>query len=75
MNLDDAMEKEEEQLYEQYQEGYLSLAQYNIAMRDLQRDYADMVRDEAQAAYDDVLDAHGWRWRGMRRNHDHSNNR
>lgn len=44
--------REEEILLQQYNEGGLSLVEYNARMRDLQRDYRAMSEEAAQDAYE-----------------------
>ena len=53
--LERAMAREEEALAREYNEGWLTLAEYNERQRDLGRDYGDALEEEAQAAYDEVM--------------------
>jgi hypothetical protein len=47
-----AMEREEDQLLKDLNEGRISQQAYNAAMRDLHREYNDAANDAAKDAYD-----------------------
>ena len=51
-----AWDREEEQLSRDLEAGNMSVKEYNLAMRDLQRDYRDSARESAQEAYDREMD-------------------
>lgn len=55
-------EREEEQLERDYQDGLISLAEYNKLLRQMERDYQDEMRgiaeEAAERAYNDVMG--GW---------------
>lgn len=63
MSIESQHEREERYIQEQYERGEISLAEYNKAMRDLQRDARDEIRAQAeqaaQDAYNDVMGG-GW---------------
>lgn len=48
-------DREEEQLERDRMNGLISNAEYNRAMRDLQRDYRESAQESAQNAYDREL--------------------
>lgn len=52
----DPYEREEQALCEAYNEGEITLAEYNQAMRELQADYREAAREAAQEAYDREMD-------------------
>jgi len=43
--------REEQELCDAYNRGDISLAEYNKAMQELQRDYRDAAREAAEEAY------------------------
>ena len=54
-------EKEEEQLANDYADGKISLAEYNKAMRELQREIRNAIEDERDARHRQVdRDYDGW---------------
>ena len=50
-----AWEREEEQLERDLREGNISQRDYNIAMREIQRDYREAARESAHEAYEHEL--------------------
>ena len=52
----DMYDREEQDLGEQLESGFISLDEYNKAMRDLQRAYRDEAMQSAEDAYRDELD-------------------
>ena len=62
MSFDRSMATAEEQLNEDYANGVYTLAEFNERMRDLGREYRDVVGEEAEAAYEEVMYRRlGWR--------------
>ena len=51
-------EREEDSLVRDFNEGRISREEYNKAMRDLQREVRDAAHQEAQDAYDRVMDGY-----------------
>ena len=60
MDLDRAYEREEDALAERYSDGLMSKREYERELRELRRDYAAAVEEEALDAYNDVLGSYGW---------------
>lgn len=50
------IEREEEALCEDYNNGLISLSEYNKAVNNLHRDYRDQAADSAREAYERELD-------------------
>lgn len=50
-------DREEEALCNDYNEGRISLSEYNRAVRDLQRDYRESAEDSARDAYERELNS------------------
>jgi hypothetical protein len=48
-----AYERAEDDLAQQYNDGVISLAEFNAEMREMARDYAAEAEEAAQAAYDE----------------------
>ncbi len=46
-------DREVEQLERDYADGLITLAEFNEAMRELERDYRSAAEESAQRAYDD----------------------
>ncbi len=51
-----AIEREENQLEEELNEGRITRKEYNQEMRELQRDYREQARESAREAYERELD-------------------
>jgi hypothetical protein len=69
------IEREEEHLEQQLARGEISLAEYNKELRELHRDFRASIQEQAEQAYQDVMDRlwigisrHGGRVRGPRLN-------
>jgi hypothetical protein len=56
MSAQRQLEREEEQLGKEYALGRISQREYNEAMRELHRDYAESARESASDAYERELD-------------------
>ena len=52
------LEREEDALTEEYNNGDMSLSEYNQAMQELHREYRAYAEEAAQEAYDREMD--GW---------------
>ena len=63
--MDHYLDREEDALVSDLNDGLISQKVFNTEMRELQLDYQAMVEQEAQDAYDDVNDdvicSHGYR--------------
>ena len=55
MDPGDWLEKQEDILLNELNDGLISQGEYNDAMRELQREHRDMARDAAERAYDDEM--------------------
>ena len=55
MNLEQAADRVADDLGHDLEEGVYTLAEYNERMRDLGREMQDALREEAEAAYEDVM--------------------
>ncbi len=55
MTMHDEFEREEDALCTEYNEGRITLAEYNKQMRDLQSEYRAQAQEAAQGAYDDEM--------------------
>lgn len=58
--IERAMEREEEALSRDYNEGRISRADYNEAMRELQRDARAAYEEDMHEAQERVRDEWGW---------------
>lgn len=56
MSIERQIEREEEWLLKQFNEGIITREEFNTAMRDLQRDYRDAAHEAAREAYERELD-------------------
>jgi hypothetical protein len=56
MSYQSQYEREEEELYAQYDRGEISNAELSRQLRDLQRDYAAAAHESAWDAYESELD-------------------
>lgn len=56
MSIERQMEREEQRLCDLLNRGYITQAEFNKQMRDLQREYRAMAQDAAQEAYDREMD-------------------
>lgn len=56
MSHEDALEREEQILHDEYERGELSRPQYNKAMADLHRQYRAEAQEAAQDAYNREMD-------------------
>jgi hypothetical protein len=50
------IEREEEHLEQQLARGEISLAEYNKELRELHRDFRASIQEQAEQAYQDVMD-------------------
>ena len=55
MNIEKMMEHEEELLYRDYENGLIDEQDYNRAINNLHREARAMLEEEAQSAYDEVM--------------------
>ena len=55
MSIDSQMEREENCLDEQLNNGEISQSEYRTAINDLQREYRAMAEDAAEQAYDNEM--------------------
>jgi hypothetical protein len=56
MGLQKQFDNEENILERQLSEGSIDIQEYNKAMRELAKDARAAIREEAQDAYDDIID-------------------
>jgi len=55
MSIESQMEREEEHLFEQLNEGDIDQAEFNKQMNEIQREYRAMAEESAQDAYDNEM--------------------
>ena len=55
MEIDRAVELEEEKLSQDYENGMIDGQEYNRALNELYREAREAIRKEAQQAYDEVI--------------------
>lgn len=60
MAIKSQLEREEEALERELEEGLITNAEYNKALNELRRDYRAQAEESAREAYDRELDRHYW---------------
>lgn len=58
MSIQQEVEGEEDQLFNEYEAGDLSQKEYERELRRLYRDAGQAIREEAERAYDNVMDSY-----------------
>lgn len=56
MSIESQLEREEDALIDELNDGRITREEYNRARRELQREYNDAAREAAQGAYDRELE-------------------
>ena len=56
MSIESQMDREEEELERQLNDGEITNSEYTTAMNNLQREYREMARESAEQAYDQELE-------------------
>ena len=55
MDIDRWLEREEDNLDKELQEGIIDQREYNRRYRDLQQEARESIKEEAQQAYDNIM--------------------